>query len=199
MLDVWEHAMSLGLASVPPSLRDWPGRVDWDVPSAKDFLHDYMEVGVRLRKEERWTDALWVFDHILEVGRPSSPSPLYHALDCAFRAGRAGAVVRLATQHARYPDGYVAFARLLGRWALDQPEQLHEDVEEAVGAHPEFGALIARKRKRAHYEVGPTLSGEADFAKEYWNAQGRYWEAVPEAVALVREAHVRRRQRSYRR
>lgn len=199
MLDVWTHARQLGLNPIPSWAADWPGRFEWDLPRVKDFFGRYIAVGVRLREEGRWTDALWVFDHVLEAGRPTDHLPLYHALDCALAAGRPGAAARLAEQHARYPDGYVDFARLIAKWHLFVPELLREDVERAVDAHPAFGKLVAQKRKRDRYELGSGLSGEDDFAKEYWNEQGRYWEAEPEAVVLVREAHIRRRQRSYRR
>lgn len=72
MFDVWKHAQSLGLDPIPARFATWLGQFEWDVLSVKEVFVRHITLCVQLRRGERWTDVLWVFEHVLEASRPSA-------------------------------------------------------------------------------------------------------------------------------
>lgn len=193
-LGLWEHACERVMKILPDELRSGSGHLHWGWIENRPFLRACQGLVIARIEAGLYATALELAERILRWNPDDNQGVRALAVRAAFASGRPEAVMDICNRYRGDILVDLTYGRVLALWLLGREKQARKAAEQATTERP----LVAKELLAATHEApqmspyGVTVGG-ADEAFLYWEWFGEFWQSVPGALDLLREARPKRR------
>lgn len=191
MLKVWQKAKKLGLVSIPARVANHSGYLPWHDSWNRDFLTQYFNVGLKNYYDEKYEEAYWIFNHLMELSPNDNQEASHFAINCCMEFGRHVAILNICDKYPNYVDSFLYYAKILAMFSTSGESLIERQITKAINSFPKHAKLISQKNRQKEYHLKNTsiMVGSVESAQNYWNMQGKYWLDNPEAIEKVRSIY----------
>lgn len=183
-----QAAVSIGLQSLPPTFSWNKSKLEWGWRDNRPFLSALHLLALISRDIGQLDAAIDLFNKLHSVNPNDNQGVRLLLPACYFEKGDPWLVVKYCRQHADDHSAEISYAHALGLVMIGEDGLAKKILAEAVEGFPHVAKELLKKRHTCPKGMRPgvvTLGG-ADQAYVYWQTYGKYWEAAPAAMELLK-------------
>lgn len=183
-----QAAVSVGLQSLPASFSWNKSKLEWGWRDNRPFLSALHLLALISRDIGQLDATIDLFTKLLSVNPNDNQGVRMLLPACYFEKGDPWLVVKHCRQ---YSDDYspdISYSYALGLMMIGEQALARKVLVEAVANFPLVSKELLKKRhtRPKGMRQGVVTLGGADQAYVYWQTYGKFWEATPLAMELLK-------------
>ena len=185
-----QTAVSIGLQAIPKKFKWEQSIVTWGLLNNRPFLRAYHNLGLWHFHNDRYDDAIEIFERLLFVNPDDNQRVRYLLPICWFEKGELSATLDLCRQYSNDLAPAILYSQALAFALLGRDEDARAVLKNCVLELPLVGKELLKKihpKPKFQMDGYITLGGH-DQAYEYWRCFGKYWSDSESAMKLLRQA-----------
>lgn len=183
-----QAAVSIGLKSLPESFSWSKSKLEWGWRDNRPFLSALHLLALISRDIGQLDATIDLFTKLLSVNPNDNQGVRMLLPACYFEKEDPWLVVKHCRQHSDDHSPEIAYAHALGLVMIGEAGLAQKVLVEAAASFPLVAKELLKKRhmRPKGMRTGVVTLGGADQAYVYWQTYGKYWEASPAAMALLK-------------
>lgn len=181
-------AYSIALQAIPDDFDDEQGQIPWGIMENRPFLRAFHAEILEMMKNADYAPAADKCGFVLGVNPNDNQGIRYLLMECFFHQGEPKAVLDLIQDFEEEGSADFAYGAVLAHLQLKNTDQAKKKLESALAEYPKVGKEIIKKRHtkpRNQSVTGGIILGSAYEAYDYWQRNGKFWEATNGAIEWV--------------
>lgn len=185
-----QAAVSIGLQAIPEKFKWEQSTVTWGLLDNRPFLRAYHNLGLWHFHNDRYDDAIEIFERLLFVNPNDNQGVRYLLPICWFEKDELSAILDLCHQYSDDIDPAILYSEALALALLWRSEDARAALKNCVLKLPLVGKELLKKRHpKPKFRIeGYITHGDHAQAYEYWRDFGKYWSDSESAMKLLRRA-----------
>lgn len=183
-----QAAVSMGLQALPPAFQWDKARMEWGFWGNRPFMRAYHHLGLCYRDRNAVKEAITVFNRLLSVNPADNLGVRGLLPVCWFELNDPWNAVKHCRQYQDDIFPEVTYSHALALVMIGEAGIAKAVLQAAVADLPLVAKELLKKRhpRPRGMRPGTVTHGGADQAYAYWQQYGKYWEATPAAMDLLK-------------
>ena len=184
-----QAAVSLGLQALPPAFQWDKARLEWGFWGNRPFMRAYHHLGLCYWDRNAVKEAITVFTRLLSVNPADNQGVRGLLPMCWFELNDPWNAVKHCRQYQDDIFPEVTYSHALALVMIGETGIAKTVLQAAVAELPLVAKELLKKRhpRPRGMKPGTVTHGGANQAYTYWQQYGKYWDATPAAMELLRE------------
>ncbi|MBK8102720.1 MAG: hypothetical protein IPK30_05415 [Cellvibrionales bacterium] len=184
-----QAAVSIGLQALPPTFQWDTARMEWGSWSNRPFLRAYHHLGLCYWGQGAVKEAITVFSRLLSINPMDNQGVRGVLPMCWFELNDPWNAVKHCRQYQDDTFPEVTYSHALALVMIGETGIAKTVLQEAIAELPLVAKELLKKKHPRPKGLRPdtVIYGSAGQAYAYWQQYGKYWEATPAAMDLLKD------------